>query len=80
MKHGEFKIGTEFSMSGNRWRCTDIGSRVIIAIRINFVVVAGTKSYTLTGAEADAQGWFKGPPYPVAEHVIDENDQEECKP
>jgi hypothetical protein len=31
---------------------------------------------TLSGAEAAAEGWFRGPPYAVAESVFDENDIE----
>lgn len=32
MKLSDFKIGMEFEMSGQRWRCTDVGSRVVVAI------------------------------------------------
>jgi len=30
--------------------------------------------------EAEAEGWFRGPPYAVAETVFDEHDQEGCEP
>ncbi len=33
---------------------------------------------SLSGAEAEAQGWFAGPPYAVAETVFDEDDLEAC--
>ena len=62
MKHSEFQIGQEFVMSGNRWRCTDIGTRIIAAIKL----------------EAPDPDWFNGPPYAVAEFCIDENDFEAC--
>ena len=34
MRHDEFKIGMEFYCGSKRWRCTDVGSRVIAAICI----------------------------------------------
>jgi hypothetical protein len=32
-----------------------------------------------TREEAEADGWFNGPPYSVAETVFDENDIEGCE-
>jgi hypothetical protein len=32
MAHGDFSIGSEFTCGGKRWRCTDVGTRVIVAI------------------------------------------------
>jgi hypothetical protein len=32
----------------------------------------------LSRAEAEAEGWFNGPPYAVAESVFDEYDMESC--
>lgn len=34
----------------------------------------------MTHAEAEAEGWFNGPPYGVAETVFDEYDLEGCEP
>jgi hypothetical protein len=50
-----------FSFHGmtDKWRVTDIGSRVIVAIKI------------LRSRDA---GWYRGPPYAVAETVFDEDD------
>jgi hypothetical protein len=81
MKHSEFEIGGEFSCAGRRWRCTDKGSRVVIAIRLDEVHVTGTnprKMRTLNREQAEAEGWFNGPPYAVAERVFDEEDQRGC--
>lgn len=50
-------IGLEFWTATGRWRCTDVGTRTICAIKL----------------EGDPLDW-NGPPYPVAEHVFDEND------
>ena len=85
MKHSDFQIGCEFTTSVGRWRCTDIGTRVVVAIRIDLVetrsVVDGhpVRRY-LTREEAELEGWFNGPPYAVAEVVFDEGSIVECKP
>lgn len=83
MKHSEFKIGEEFQCGGATWRTTDIGTRVIVAIRIDDG--DGFASWCLSGpcatmpcAEAEAEGWFLGPPYAVEEMVFDENDLAGC--
>jgi hypothetical protein len=34
MKHADFQIGTEFFTAAGRWRCTDVGTRVIVAISL----------------------------------------------
>lgn len=34
MKHTDFQIGTEFFTASGKWRCTDVGSRVIVAISL----------------------------------------------
>jgi predicted RNase H-like HicB family nuclease len=59
----EFAIGLEFYCDARRWRCTDVGTRVVIAIALDH--------------EADPT-WYSGPPYAVAERVFDEDDQEGC--
>jgi hypothetical protein len=62
MQHSEFKIGTEFYTASGRWRCTDIGTRVVVALKL----------------DAPDETWYSGPPYAVAEYVLDENDLEGC--
>jgi len=32
MRREEFQIGLEFRCDGKRWRCTALGSRVIVAV------------------------------------------------
>jgi len=81
MKHTDFTIGETFWCSGRQWRCTDIGTRTIVAIRIDRVAIGSTAPElrrTLSGAEAEAEGWFNGPPYASAESVFDEDDIEAC--
>ena len=48
MKLSDFEIGRDFALSGKHWRCTDVGSRVIVAIEID---------------DREDQSWFTGPPY-----------------
>ena len=83
MERSQFKIGGTFWCAGRTWRCTDIGTRTIVAIRVDSVEV-GSKMpehrRTLSRSEAEAEGWFNGPPYAVAESVFDENDIKGCSP
>jgi hypothetical protein len=83
MKHSEFVLGIEFLCCEGQWRCTDIGRRTIVAIRIDRVECdrydAGTSEHlVLNRAEAEAKGLFNGPPYAVQEQVFDEYDLEDC--
>ena len=85
MKHSEFQIGCEFMTPAGRWRCTDIGTRTIVAIRIDLIetrtiIDAHPVRRYLTQEEAELEGWFNGPPYALAEVVFDEDGIGECKP
>jgi hypothetical protein len=62
MGHDDFCVGLGFYTATGRWRCTDVGSRVIIAIRL----------------DAPDPSWYQAPPYAVAESVLDENDLAGC--
>ena len=66
MKHSEFHIGLEFTTDKPaRWRCTDVGTRTIVAIELDH----------------DPDWWaYKGPPYGAAEVVFDEDDFPGCSP
>ena len=86
MKHSDFVIGRSFWCGRREWRCTDIGTRTIIAIRLdgNEIVTSslepavGISSRILNQAEAKGDGWFTGPPYALAESVFDEYDIHPC--
>jgi hypothetical protein len=81
MQHKDFVIGETFWCGGRQWRCTDIGTRVITAIRLDRVDVgspAPERRRTLGRVEAESEGWFNGPPYAVSESVFDENDMGGC--
>ncbi len=62
MEKSDFRIGTEFFTGVGKWRCTDVGSRVIVAIRVD---------------DQDARN-LAGPPYSVTEIVFDEYDLGGC--
>ncbi len=61
----EFEIGNEFYCDGKRWRCTDLGQRVVVAIPTD---------------QHNDPSWLNGPPYAIAETVFDEYDVEGCSP
>lgn len=85
MDHSEFAIGVEFWCGRARWRCTDVGTRVIVAISLEPHEVVGpevdqlskTKTVTSLGMTDDPT-WLNGPPYAVVESVFDEYDLMGC--
>jgi hypothetical protein len=62
MRHSDFYIGLEFYTATGWWRCTDVGTRVVVAIRL----------------DTCDSSWHNGPPYSVSESVFDEYDVEGC--
>ncbi len=62
MKQEDFKIGKNFFTASGKWRCTDVGTRVIIAIKLD---------------QEDERN-YNGPPYSIAESIFDEYDFEGC--
>ena len=64
MKPSDFHIGLEFVyLAGFRWRCTDVGTRTIVAIRLD---------------PGEDPIWHQGPPYIAEELVFDEVELERC--
>ena len=61
----DFTVGEEFECGQKRWKCTDIGKRVVVAICVS---------------DRDDSSWFRGPPYAVCENVFDEYDVMSCEP
>jgi hypothetical protein len=82
MEHQDFQIGVEFWSGGKRWRCTDVGTRVIVAISLEPHEVveidfhAGGREERRY--ETNDPSWHNGPPYPIVEHVFDEDGIEDC--
>lgn len=77
----DFEIGLVFNADSGNWKCTDIGTRVIVAVHLDTIKVAGgTDSIqTLSQSEAVEAGWFNGPPYAISEVVFDEYDMQGCR-
>lgn len=81
MEHSDFNLGTVFWSADRQWRCTDVGTRVIVALRIDSVEIGSNEPSlrrTLNREQAETEGWFNGPPYAVAEIVFDEDDIRGC--
>ena len=78
MKLSDFRIGEDFIMSGKKYRCTDIGSRVVVAVphAIDVGSSFGGTAQPIRQANATEDGW----PYSAQEIVLDEYDIELCSP
>jgi hypothetical protein len=63
MRLSDFRVGMEFWMSGTRWRCTDIGTRLVIAIQLVY---------------DDDPFWYKGPPYAIPQSTIEPHGFPDC--
>ena len=81
----DFRIGMEFWCCGKHWRCTDIGSRVVIAISLaEHEVVSSERDPDEPTRRIERRYmtndpiWLDGPPYGVVEHVFDEDSLEVC--
>jgi hypothetical protein len=59
-----FQIGGCFIMGDQVWVCTDVGSRTICAVLLEKLVQSGDQ----------------GPPYSIAEYVLDHYDMDGCEP
>jgi hypothetical protein len=82
MDHADFKIGTEFRYRALLWRCTDVGSRTVVAICLSEAWVTKTKVNTGVKERVRLSSTlpmhFEGPPYQVEEVVIAERAMSEC--
>jgi hypothetical protein len=75
MTHGDFTIGGTFRVGESEWRCTDICTCTIIAIRIDSVSVSGSKPEPHVRSRCGSgRGLVNGPPYAVAARVFGEYD------
>jgi len=84
MRHEEFRIGLEFWCGDRRWRCTDVGSRVVVGICleahevVTVTDMAGASRATTTRTVTGDDSWTAGPPYAVSEEVFDEQSLDAC--
>jgi hypothetical protein len=86
IEHRDFSIGLEFWCGNKPWRCTDVGSRVVVAIclaprdavRISPDPNDETQRIQTSYVSDDPRD-LSGPPYGVVERVFDENDLGGCQ-
>ncbi len=79
MKHEDFTIGGEFWTATGKWRCTDVGTRTLVAIKLGpremvRILADGSRTRFID----DSEDLFHGPPYAIAEDVFDENSFAGC--
>lgn len=83
MRHADFHVGKEFFTATGRWRCTDVGNRVIVAISLEpREMVRSSRDEVGTRREerfiSNDPRDLAGPPYGVVEHVFDESSFDGC--
>lgn len=82
MRHEDFTIGEAFWTAGGPYRCTDVGTRTIVAVHLGPRAIVQQESvggqHRATTVVVDDPSWLNGPPYAVVEVVFDENDMGDC--
>ena len=82
MRHEDFTIGETFWATAGPYRCTDVGTRTIVAVRLGPRVIVQQESVgderRAATVVVDDPSWLNGPPYAVAEVVFDEDDLADC--
>ena len=82
MELSDFVIGETFWTHGGAFRCTDIGTRVVVAVKLGAREIARAEKVDgemrITKRMDDDPSWLNGPPYAVAELVFDEYDLPGC--
>ncbi len=82
MELSDFEIGKTFWTHAGAFRCTDIGTRVVVAVELGPRVIERTETVDgklqTTRHIDDDPRWLNGPPYAVAELVFDEYDFGAC--
>ena len=76
-----FQIGTTFTTGPALWRCTDVGTRTLVAVRIDKAItprpLGENQTWATEQSAADPRklpSWLYGPPYALAEFCFDEGD------
>lgn len=82
MEFSDFVIGVTFWTHSGAFRCTDIGTRVVVAVKLGPRAVWRAESVDgevrITKRMYDDPSWLNGPPYAVEEVVFDENELLGC--
>jgi hypothetical protein len=78
----DFVIGETFWTHHGAFRCTNIGTRVVVAVKLGPPAVSRAESVhgelRITNWIDDDPSWLNGPPYAVEEVVFDENELVGC--
>ena len=82
MELSDFAIGETFWTDVGAFRCTDVGTRVVVAVKLGSRQVSRAESVEgelrITKRIDDDASWLNGPPYAVEEVVFDENELLGC--
>ena len=82
MELSDFAIGETFWTHAGAFRCTDIGTRVVVAVKLGPREVSRAESVDgelrITKRIDDDPSWLNGPPYAIEELVFDENELVGC--
>ena len=82
MELSDFVIGETFWTHSGPFRCTDIGTRVAVAVKLGPREIARgervDEELRVTKRIDDDPSWLNGPPYAVEELVFDENELLGC--
>ena len=82
MELSDFAIGETFWTHAGAFRCTDIGTRVVVAVKLGPREISRAESVDgelrITKRIDDDPSWLNGPPDAVEELVFDENELVGC--
>ena len=82
MELNDFVIGETFWTHHGAFRCTDVGTRVVVAVKLGPREIGRAEKVDgelrITKRIDDDASWLNGPPYPVEEVVFDENELLGC--
>jgi hypothetical protein len=82
MELSDFALGETFWTHAGAFRCTDIGTRVVVAVKLGPREVSRAESVDgelrITKRIDDDPSWLNGPPYAIEELVFDENELVSC--
>ena len=82
MELSDFAIGETFWTHVGAFRCTDVGTRVVVAVKLGPREIGRAEKVDgelrITKRIDDDASWLNGPPYAVDEVVFDENELLGC--
>jgi len=82
MELSDFAIGETFWTHVGAFRCTDVGTRVVVAVKLGPREIGRAEKVDgelrITKRIDDDPSWLNGPPYAVEEVVFDENELLGC--